>query len=341
MNDVFDRLTENGPEIILKEAWTESLHLEFKSLSDASGSRLNKEDKKTIARALCGLCNAEGGHLIVGVETEKQDGLDVAVRLSPIADARRFASLISAALPDLLQPRSAAIQVQSIATEGDGGLLVVRVSQSNDRPFMSIPANQFFRRTFDSTRLLDRSEIRDIFFATKDASLENGLVVQAGASTGDHYFWLDLAITLQNNGNVVARAPYVTISSNSAFIQTADSVISRRNTKKARVGFYTSSDMLLHIDDELAFAKMRFGLRLLNVKSNDRAAAIGEIRASRNESLFSLNDAQSPSSASRPRLPQDETVIYGSANAAPRSARLSLTSWELFDLAATAIVGHS
>ncbi|NPV19947.1 AlbA family DNA-binding domain-containing protein [Bradyrhizobium aeschynomenes] len=336
MDDVSDRLKKYGFEIILKEGWSESLHLEFKTLSDASGVRLNKDDRRTIAKALCGLCNADGGHLIVGVETEKQDGLDTAVKLAPVEDARRLASIVAAALPDLLQPRRAEIQVQPVITEGERGLVVVRVDQGTDRPFMSIPHNQFFRRTFDSTRLLDRSEIRDIFFATRDASLKSGLVVIPSASTGDHYFWMELAVTLQNNGNVVARAPYVTITPNSVFNVPNAASVSRRLTKKGRVGYYTLSDVLLHIDDELTFGTMKFGLRLHNVKANDRAAAIDEIKRSRNESLFSLNDAATPSSSNPPRLP-NEVITFGAANAAPREARLSLTSWDLFDLAATAV----
>jgi predicted HTH transcriptional regulator len=85
---------------LIAEAQSESLHLEFKTLSDPSGARITKDDRRMIAKALCGFSNADGGVLILGIETKKVDGLDVATNLAPIENASRFASLLTAALPN-------------------------------------------------------------------------------------------------------------------------------------------------------------------------------------------------------------------------------------------------
>jgi predicted HTH transcriptional regulator len=137
--------SEHGARVITKDAWAESLNLEFKTLTDRGGTTLNREDRKVIAKALCGLCNADGGFLIIGVDTEKRDGLDVATGYSLIDEPHRLAALLTAALPDLLQPRSAPIEVRTYEVEDQRGIVALRVKPSNDRPFMSVPATQFFR----------------------------------------------------------------------------------------------------------------------------------------------------------------------------------------------------
>ena len=65
---------------IIRDRREESLHLEFKTLSGSNG--LNRDDRKMIAKAPSGFCNAEGGVLIVGVETAKVDGIDVASKFA-------------------------------------------------------------------------------------------------------------------------------------------------------------------------------------------------------------------------------------------------------------------
>jgi Putative DNA-binding domain len=336
--DVFESLAtgKTGPTDILTEEWRESLHLEFKTLSDSSGARINREDRKIIAKALCGFCNADGGVLIIGVETKKQDGLDIAARIMPVDEADRLASLLAAALPELLQPATAAIDVRAIQMDGEKGIVVVKVGKSNDRPFMSIPAGQFFRRTFDNTRLMDRSEVRDLFLVSRDSSLKANLAVHTGASTGSHYLWLDLVISLQNEGNVVARAPYVITAHDSVFRSEGPSA-SRRRTKNGRFGFFTAPDALLHIDDEMFFAIKKFGLQLRTAQAS-RQEALARIIQSQDVSLFSFNDGSGPHSAMQIVVWPDETIQFGAANAMPSTFHIKLSQWDVLALVAAALV---
>jgi hypothetical protein len=333
MLDLLEILKASGNDasVIVTDAWEESLHLEFKTVAETSG-KLTKEDKKTIAKAICGLANADGGCVIIGVKTAKQNDVDVAVALSPISDLSKFVQRLTAALPDMIQPRTALIDVHPFEVNTDVGIVVINVRADEQRPYMSIPASQFFRRTFDSTRVMDRSEIRDLFLASRDAVLNAVLVALPGASTGDHYFWYTLAISLQNVGTVLARAPYVTTERGSKFTNAQEGIHDRR-TKNGKTGFYSPPDSILHLDDEMLFAAMKFGVRLLHTDGLTREALIRRVLNNRDENLFELNRGDGPHYVGAPDLP-NETIRYGAANSLPQEKKVRLSKWHIFELVA-------
>jgi predicted HTH transcriptional regulator len=143
----------------------ETLHLEFKTLSDSSGERLTKEDRRVLARAICGMANAEGGKIIIGIETKRVDNVDVAVAAKPIGNVERMRNLLVAAIPEMISPQHAGIMV----TRSGRGFLVVDVPQSEVRPHYSNVHHQYFRRGSDGTRILEHAEIRELMFAIREA----------------------------------------------------------------------------------------------------------------------------------------------------------------------------
>jgi len=318
---------------LVAEGQTESLHLEFKTLSEPSGTRITRDDRRMIAKALCGFSNADGGVLILGVETTKVDGLDVAKNLVPIENASRFASLLTAALPELLQPSNDQIQVQSIELCGTAGVVIARVHASTDRPYMSVPANQFFRRTFDSTRTLDRSEIRDLFNVTKDASVKLRARIVTGASTGDRFYWLSLHLALENIGNAVAISPYLTVPTSSRF-RNVEPVSVRRTLGGARI-FFTAPDTMIHLADEFSLASMPLGFRLLNTHDSVHDI-MANIRATKNAGYFKLTEGSSSHEA-QPFVIPNEIVHFGAANAQRKSEAFSLSADALLDLICDAL----
>jgi predicted HTH transcriptional regulator len=98
---------------MVTEGREETLHLEFKTLS--SGATLNRDDRKMIAKAICGFANAEGGLLILGIETKKIDGVDTAFKKQPIKNLDRIRRRIAAALPELLSPQHNGLTLTAVA----------------------------------------------------------------------------------------------------------------------------------------------------------------------------------------------------------------------------------
>jgi predicted HTH transcriptional regulator len=97
---------------LISQTAEETLHLEFKTLADSSGDRIAKDDRRLLAKAVCGMANAEGGTIIIGIETKRVDNVDVAVAAKPIGNAERLRNLLMAAIPEMLSPQHTGIEVQ-------------------------------------------------------------------------------------------------------------------------------------------------------------------------------------------------------------------------------------
>jgi hypothetical protein len=104
---------------MVEEKQEETLHLEFKTLSPASTSNLAKDDRKLLAKAICGLANAVGGTIVVGIRTTKDDGLDVASARQPVPNYARLRSQTAAALPEMISPQHPRMSVEAIADDTD------------------------------------------------------------------------------------------------------------------------------------------------------------------------------------------------------------------------------
>jgi Putative DNA-binding domain len=108
---------------LISEGAEETLHREFKTLADATGERLTKDDRRLLAKAICGMANAEGGTITVGVETKRIDNVDVAVAAKPIANAEKLRNLMIAAIPEMLSPQNTGIRVVTAAQDGAAGVV--------------------------------------------------------------------------------------------------------------------------------------------------------------------------------------------------------------------------
>lgn len=284
MQSLFEHLIaagEHGLEALRADGTEETLHLEFKTLSDHSGTRLTKDDRRLIAKALCGLSNAEGGTLILGITTEKRDNVDVASKLKPFENCKSLRSRLVAALPDLLSPQNSKIRIESITrTDKISGYVLINVSPSDQRPHMSIPEHRYFRRGSDGTRIMEHGEIRDLMFAPKSGEMELRIAAVPGGSQGDFNFQISLEARLANVGRVPISAPYVQ-SNKRIEVAGLPGVIKPRKGAGG-FGLYTGRDFLLHTDDVVPFGEFTMGLCIVHVAGNhpktilERALRFGE-----------------------------------------------------------------
>jgi hypothetical protein len=158
---------------IVADREQETLHIEFKTLSH-EGGELKRDDRKLIAAVVTGLANAEGGVLVIGIETQRVDGVDVAIGKRTVKRLQRTNNLLRAAIPEMLSPQHTGIEVFAIEEAGkkDEGFIIVDVPESSDRPHHSNVHHQYFRRGSDGTRVMEHSEIRDLMFATREGRLD-------------------------------------------------------------------------------------------------------------------------------------------------------------------------
>jgi Putative DNA-binding domain len=194
------------------DGWPDDIRLsdlEFKTLSDCSGDRLTKDDRRVIARAVCGMANAEGGTIVIGVETKRVDNVDVAVGAKPIHNANKFRNLVKSPIPEMLSPQHSKIEVHSIIEDGFG-FLKIEVPASDSRPYYSNVHHQYFRRGSDGTRVLEHGEVRELMLAIREASLEIDWGVCPDMSVGDLRFSLFITLALRNTSRVPVIAPHPT-----------------------------------------------------------------------------------------------------------------------------------
>jgi predicted HTH transcriptional regulator len=193
MPTLLDEIVANGFAAIqemVEQGREETLHLEFKTFSNHSSGNLMKEDRRLLAKSICGLCNADGGVLILGIETIRQDGVDIANGLKRFENIETLRNRIVSALPEMVSPQNLQISVVQIPdpSQAGGGFLAISVPTSESRPHMSIPHHQYFRRGSDGTRVLEHGEVRELMFAPREAKLSLQYRMRNTLSTGDYKF---------------------------------------------------------------------------------------------------------------------------------------------------------
>lgn len=339
MGELIDRiLTEGEPaiqELLLGE--TERLHLEFKTLADRSGVNITKDDRKLIAKALCGMSNAEGGLLAIGIKTTKKDGLDAATEPEPIADVSALRNRIISWLPDLLSPQHTGIAIHAVRTSSNqrAGYIFIVVPPSDVRPHMSIPEHRYFRRGSDGTRVMEHGEVRDLMLAPQQARLQfEGyfcLRMHSGMAAGFNFH-----LGLSKVGRVPVIAPYMKISGESAVIAPSlGAQGAQRVLQDGSLGLYTSRDIVIHVEDHLSIGEVRLivafseAVRMANISDYFEYTI-----SNRRDDLFSMDRGDYFHRRDQhhgPIKPIDFEVGFGAENAPIVRNRVKLELWEMLE----------
>jgi len=297
MTNLFEDLQKTGVDALtalVAEAREESLHLEFKQVADPASETLSKEDRKRIAKAICGMANAEGGLVIVGVATHKVEGLDVAAGLAPMAKAAGLRSRLTSALPELLGPQHPGLSVEFIPTGTDQsmGVLVVRVPPSERRPHMSVPEQRYYRRGSQGTAVMLHGEVRDLMLAQREGALELTVSAQGGTIYGGRTYQLKVVIGLRNVGQVPVRAPFLRVkgyptsihpeAQNQGFVQKV------RDLEGAI--YVANADTVLHVEDEVRVAMIASGIHFGDLGSETPWEHVAAVAAGSVEERFIVGD---------------------------------------------------
>ncbi len=315
----------------------ETLHLELKTLSNHGTGSLTKDDRRLIAKSICGLCNAEGGLLVLGVETERLHGIDVARALKRFESAEAIRNRIVSALPEMLSPQHSSISVTSIPdpTHEAAGFIVIHVPPSDARPHMSNSHHQYFRRGSDGTRVLDHGEVRELMLLPRQAQLTLQYRMRNTMRQG-YMCAFDCILSLRNEGKVCVRAPFVKAAGLGLNLASElDAAFSIRQISNEITGVYANGGVLVHIDDELAVAKVSTGVQFHGADAYDFKFFIRKILEEKLISNFSIRPVHESRNNAMPYDHLiDGDVTFGGENAPTQTLRLSLDKWKTFELMA-------
>jgi hypothetical protein len=336
-SDLASPFRERGASYVnelISDGAEETLYLEFKTLAESSGEKLTKEDRKVLARAICGMANADGGVIVVGVETRRVDNVDVAIGKKLISDPEKLRNRLTAAVPEMLSPQHPQINVFAIheSSGTSGGFLAIEVMRSEARPHYSNVHHQYFRRGSDGTRVLEHSEIRELILAVRESTLDISCDLRGSSYTGDLRFNLSLVLTLRNVGRVPAVAPYIRIMK-SGWRPTNIDHLGIRFSASGSYGIYGTRDVLVHVDDDITMAEIPTGLDFRRTGQFQVEAAVRVVRQNGPHSFLMAPLSDMPQQGF---TTHDRTIsvsgFYGAENVASKEFGFEIGKMELFDL---------
>ncbi len=264
---------EAGIQSLIGEV--ESFEIEFKEKTDSSTPALSKEDKKNIAKEVCGFANAAGGVIVFGVKTEtnRNSHQDKVVEVRPITGLSNLLSAIRGVLETNVAPPIKDTELLSVPTDADpeNGYVLICVPRSEDGPHMSVATKEhrYYRRTSENTVMMDHRMVRDMMLAPRDADLELSWLLRNRHSRGgspEKTITADLCLSLVNNTFSTAFSPYIlleTISSFSAKL-TKDPDIKLHVLSERKYAFSCPRDLVLHPKIPFQFLWYELGASVQN-----------------------------------------------------------------------------
>ncbi|MBK9386569.1 MAG: ATP-binding protein [Planctomycetes bacterium] len=213
LRDIFDELDLQRIREELTTDRSESLHLEFKTLSE---SRFAKEDLKTLSKTLSAFLNSDGGILILGVNC-RRDGAQEVKELQAISDLRTAYDRLQSLLSEAISPIHDGIQTKQIPTEHGSGLIAIFAPASDIAPHMARGGGEgrYYKRSGSSSVPMEHFDLEDMFGRRPRPKLALEIeVVRGGHSSGGGgrpRHDIETIFAIANEGRGVARYPLLAL----------------------------------------------------------------------------------------------------------------------------------
>lgn len=220
LQELFEQFKKEGLSLIEKavsQKWQETLRLDFKTL-EKNEAPMTTSDEKTLAEALSGFANSDGGIIVWGVSA-KSDGPgepDVAREKKPIKNLSLCLSDLHRLTAQLVSP--AVIGVEHIPIPDPQladttGYVVTLVPRSEGLPHMARARKQhtFYFRSGSSFLPMEPFMLADRYGRRPQPRLE--LASQVSASPGIRSGSVDIRVSIgiRNSGPGLARYPMLVI----------------------------------------------------------------------------------------------------------------------------------
>jgi hypothetical protein len=204
---LFEQL-KSVPAILALIGQSEDVHFDCKEWPTNDG-----DAQRVFAKAACGLTNAEGGVLVVGMKakTTSKDEPDLVVSAAPVADTSAVKSRILDLIGQLVEPGIDGIEAVEVreSTDSKSGFVIVHIPASEGLPRRSRKDWKFYLRIGSGTFPMEYFQIADMFGQRPKPKLE--LYLEPTGKIGPipydqvphRFFWLGLT----NTGRGLAKFP--------------------------------------------------------------------------------------------------------------------------------------
>lgn len=180
----------------------ENIYLEFKTKGDRSTGKLGDGDARQFSRALSGFANSDGGVLIWGIETNKNDQ---AWKRKPISKVYEFQGRLKKSLLNAVQPFVDGVQIDVIAETKtqDSGYVKCLIPRSDKAPHRAmLAAREYYRRSTEGFYRLEHFDLEDMFGRRPHPSLVSNVEIKPRPGDDPHE---EVTIAVRNEGRGIAR----------------------------------------------------------------------------------------------------------------------------------------
>lgn len=207
--------------------------------------------KKLLATALSGFANATGGVVLWGVDARKIDGIDCIGDFPGVSDAERLASRLNELTPQATSPGIPGVEHRPLVLEGDRGFVATYVPATEMGPHMArYQEDRYYQRIGQSFMRMEPFQIADMFSRRAKPVLEVSAVHYADEDAGVQIF-------LTNRGRGAARAPFLQLEVEPAFIQLhyiPNHLEDERTVSPQRIMMFAGADFVIHPGMQLSVA---------------------------------------------------------------------------------------
>lgn len=213
--DLFSRIEHGGIaaiETLVSGRQSEELFLEFKrSKDDGQGSKLHDHDRVNLKKAIGGFSNSEGGVIVWGIDCSRNPAIgDVASTLLPLANPRRFVSLLEGAVSGCTVPPVTGVRSIAIDIDQDIGLVATYVPKSSHAPHQLAGEGKYVIRAGSDFVPAPHGVVAGLFgHPPHPVVFPNFLLAEARMHDGRAY--ASLTVILINDGQVVAEDLFVSV----------------------------------------------------------------------------------------------------------------------------------
>jgi hypothetical protein len=266
LRDQFDQITPQTIVDYVAQAREEDLHLDFKVVNDAN---LTRDDRKSLAVALSGFANSDGGLIVWGVDARQNaQGIDAAQARRDISNLPLLLGRLNELSGQSVSPLVDGVLHRIIPVAGNDGFAVTLVPVSDSGPHMAKGGeDRYYKRSGSAFYRMEHFDIEDMFGRRRKPVLivtaQPHPRVTSSAGGAMHYQGI-VVVSIENRGRGFARAPYLAVSPTRPYVVDGNGIGGREGLPRlisvggAFTRYGSGSDQVVHPGTQIDICAIRF-----------------------------------------------------------------------------------
>jgi hypothetical protein len=206
-------LGEAAVDELIAERQSEELFLDFKRSSDSgSGPRLSDSDRGSLAKAISGFGNSEGGIVVWGVDCRPNQQLgDVAAAKIKIQNPHRFKSWLESAVSGLTVPPHAGVRHIVVDDGAGAGFVITHIPKSYLAPHQCVRPIQYYIRVGSNFEPVPHGVLSGMFGRTPQPVIFHMWNAPPAELRNGGVAWFRVGLLLTNRSPAIARHAYLSV----------------------------------------------------------------------------------------------------------------------------------